>query len=81
MNLCETCLYRDERGNCTCPKLEERWSHQKDDPVLHDMLLYSYCEGGSFWVGPHFGCVHHQPKPGIKGFHDIDDLCRDEEPS
>ena len=25
-----------------------------------DMLVYSYDEGGEFWTGPDFGCVHHQ---------------------
>ncbi len=25
-----------------------------------DMLVYEYSEGGEFWTGPDFGCVHHQ---------------------
>jgi hypothetical protein len=24
------------------------------------MLIYEYSEGGVFWTGPDFGCVHHQ---------------------
>ena len=27
-----------------------------------DMLIYDYNEGGLFWVGPKFGCVHHEEK-------------------
>lgn len=23
-----------------------------------DSLVYSYAEGGDFWTGPEFGCVH-----------------------
>lgn len=61
MNHCETCLHRNDQGNCKSPKLDEDDhdpSQQRDN-----MLLYSYTEGGSFWVGPQFGCVHHTPKP------------------
>lgn len=25
-----------------------------------DMLVYPYIEGGDFWTGPEFGCVHHE---------------------
>ena len=27
-----------------------------------DGLSYSYLEGGSFWTGPNFGCVHWEAK-------------------
>ena len=63
-NLCETCSYRGEPFKhasrlhiCTCPKLtsdtygDKNWG--KDDS-----LVYQYDEGGSFFVGDKFGCVH-----------------------
>ena len=25
-----------------------------------DILVYPYPEGGEFWTGPDFGCVHHR---------------------
>lgn len=28
-----------------------------------DMLVYRYSEGGEFWTGPGFGCVHHEERP------------------
>ena len=34
-----------------------------DYPV--DALVYSYDEGGWFWTGPEFGCVHHYPSDQI----------------
>lgn len=41
-------------GHCSSPKLME-------DCGVHpnDALVYSYAEGGAFWTGPEFGCVHH----------------------
>ena len=38
-----------------------------DNPKIHeggcdygmDALVYPYAEGGTFWTGPEFGCVHH----------------------
>lgn len=66
---CSTCKYRDEGGNCNNDKIREDWSldsrQLKDDPEC-DMLIYSYDENGSFWVGPKFGCVHWRAKPKTK---------------
>ncbi len=73
MNTCKSCkhwdksqtrgLYTkpDEAAGATCvsPKLMENW----DEKFEPDTLVYSYTEGGSFWVGPDFGCVHHEPLP------------------
>lgn len=57
MNYCETCKYRNENGWCEHPKLrEERYGNLETED---DELVYSYYEGGWFWVGPKFGCVHH----------------------
>jgi hypothetical protein len=35
---------------------ERTWGHGYGA----DMLIYEYSEGGVFWTGPDFGCVHHQ---------------------
>ena len=57
MKYCETCKFRDGYGICSSKKLTE-YMGRTDDPQV-DMLVYSYNESGSFWVGPKFGCVHH----------------------
>ena len=70
MNHCKTCkhwtrfrekypgAYKspdvDAGGICQSSKLVEEGAHGAD------MLVYSYAEGGEFWTGPEFGCVHHQ---------------------
>jgi hypothetical protein len=46
-------------GLCQSEKLvedERTWGHGYGA----DMLIYEYSEGGVFWTGPDFGCVHHQ---------------------
>ena len=60
MNYCETCKYRDERGRCTNKKLDEDYGYNDEEAI--DMLLYDYMEGGGFWVGQKFGCVHYENK-------------------
>lgn len=57
MGRCGECLYRDINGYCQNIKLSENF-YQKSDEI-DDMLIYSYQEGGGFWVGPQFGCVHY----------------------
>ena len=42
-------------GICGSEKLTEDWGEHGAD-----MLVYSYPEGGEFWAGPDFGCVHHR---------------------
>ena len=73
MNKCETCKWHKEdpwiaepvksMGNiCVCPKLTE------DDGIEDyqvNTLVYSYPEGGNFWTGNEFGCVHHEIDPSI----------------
>jgi hypothetical protein len=51
---CETCKWRDQEGYCLNEKLHEDWGA----PDVEDHLVYDYTEGGGFWVGPKFGCVH-----------------------
>jgi hypothetical protein len=43
-------------GLCTNPKLREGQGKEDYEP---DSLTYPYLEGGHFWTGPDFGCVHH----------------------
>jgi hypothetical protein len=43
-------------GICRSEKLTENWGQEHGA----DMLLYEYDEGGGFWTGPDFGCVHHE---------------------
>jgi hypothetical protein len=43
-------------GKCTSEKLTENYEEYRPDT-----LVYSYHEGGDFWTGPDFGCVHHLP--------------------
>lgn len=56
---CGTCKHRDVDGRCRSDKLSE-YEHQKDAEKA-DMLIYDYSEGGGFWVGEQFGCIHHAP--------------------
>ena len=58
MSYCETCKYRNEDGYCEHPKLrQERYGtlEMEDDELVYP----NNYEGGWFWVGPKFGCVHH----------------------
>jgi hypothetical protein len=52
---CWTCQYRNHKGYCTNPKLAE----DEGQTETADMLIYSFSEGGGFFVGPNFGCVHY----------------------
>ena len=47
-------------GLCRSGKLVEDWGNGYGA----DMLIYEYPEGGGFWTGPDFGCVHHQAADG-----------------
>ena len=68
---CRDCAWRDDNGKCRCDKLRERewWDASGFDekPENSDCLIYSYDEGGSFWVGPDFGCVHWRRRGGKTG--------------
>ena len=66
MLTCKTCLFwskdvtkadwKISGGICTSEKLTEDFGYEADN------LVYSYNEGGSFWTGPEFGCVHHKTR-------------------
>ena len=74
MKTCNTCKYRNDFGVCKSLKItdDELWELDfldatkeeiiEHDKKIKDMLLYSYDEGGSFFVGEDFGCVHHEEK-------------------
>lgn len=75
MNHCKTCkhwnTYKDEfprslredghasGGICKSDKLTEEYSFRY---YTNDRLVYPYSEGGYFWTGHNFGCVHHEEK-------------------
>jgi hypothetical protein len=42
---------------CASPKITECGGGTEP---TNDMLMYSYFEGGTFFTGPDFGCVHHE---------------------
>jgi len=69
MNRCKTCKFRNANDVCTNTKLADnvQWpggyydneeEERENREQIKDMLLYSYDEGGSFFVGEDFGCVH-----------------------
>lgn len=65
MNTCDTCKYwKLMKGNyktpkfrhtCENEKIQEAWNEDNQD---EDALMYSYTEGGAFYPGPKFGCIH-----------------------
>ena len=62
---CADCEYRDEQGYCLHPKICEGGGYvggERERPENQDQMIYDYDEGGSFWVGPNFGCVHFKEK-------------------
>lgn len=46
-------------GICESENLMEAWGDSSYDKIS---LIYPYAEGGEFWTGPDFGCVHHKEK-------------------
>lgn len=61
MNTCKTCKFRQKHYGCficSCDKISEDYS--QSDSKSKDMLIHSYNEGGSFFVGEDFGCIHHK---------------------
>jgi hypothetical protein len=44
---------------CTSEKIRESGYPTE---TTEDSLVYSYDEGGAFYVGARFGCVHHEEK-------------------
>ncbi len=59
---CKTCKYwlvkeRFSGGHCGNG---DKIAEDDGQDYLSDMLIYEYSEGGRFWTGPEFGCVHHE---------------------
>jgi hypothetical protein len=76
MNRCKTCFFwspADSRGGgyCDNEKIHETDGQHHEG---EDHLIYSYNEGGSFWAGPEFGCVHHSPAEDVVAETSISDL-------
>jgi hypothetical protein len=56
---CGSCKWRNKDGYCECPKIYEEYNCPPGEKIRgDDHLVYSYHEGGRFWVGENFGCVH-----------------------
>ena len=73
MGYCKDCKFRDaedfqytnrESGKrrCLSPKLTSD-SYNNPEYSADDSLIYAYDEGGGFYVGDLFGCVHWMPQP------------------
>ena len=66
MPRCKTCRWWGRDGSDNPRKrARECGNHSKigepsDVKGKTDTLTYSYDEGGRFWTGPEFGCVHHE---------------------
>lgn len=61
---CKDCKYKEEVKHhvrsgyiCSNDKAIDEDYGQED---MTAMLIYPYQEGGSFYVGPKFGCVHFE---------------------
>ncbi len=52
MHHCEDCDWRDNQGDCCCPKIGRQDANREfADAIYID-------EDYHLWVGPKFGCVH-----------------------
>ena len=61
MNHCKDCKLRAKDGYCESEHfIEGRYDPDDEHPAD---VVYSYNEGGSFWVGPEFGCIHWEKSP------------------
>ena len=66
MNTCKTCICHGTRkylggSNCTNHKMRENDRHVGVKKTFEkDALVYEYYEGGDFWTGEDFGCIHHK---------------------
>jgi hypothetical protein len=74
MDQCRTCKYwlkyttlypnsndaesKKAGGFCQSENITEFY----DDEYKPNTLVYTYSEGGSFWTGSEFGCVHHKAR-------------------
>ena len=75
MRTCSTCIpwnegqyhwLNEDCMQCTSEKLVEEQAEGQDD-----CLVYDYSEGGSFYTGPNFGCIHHEKKEDIESFQTV----------
>lgn len=68
MGHCKDCKFRDKEESmsgkhlCVCPKFTSD-RHGDSQYGADDSMIYSYDEGGGFYVGEYFGCIHWQPTP------------------
>jgi hypothetical protein len=59
---CKNCDWRSRDGVCDNEQKIHEDMCAKPGGDQADCLVYSYYEGGAFWVGPEFGCVHWKEK-------------------
>lgn len=66
MNTCKTCSLWTSEAPYNRPEsfVSRRCASEKFDEEFYkeeaDGLYYPYVEGGCFYTGPDFGCVHHR---------------------
>ena len=57
---CKTCAFVKEhkdKHRCTNEKISDFFGDHAMDGIC-----YEHYEGGLFFVGPDFGCIHHKPR-------------------
>ena len=86
MKRCHTCKFwistgndlpfRDKSiGKCTNNKISEDDNNDLEYRKANkqDMLIYEYSEGGRFFTGRYFGCVHHKDEIQMPPFLRVND--------
>jgi hypothetical protein len=70
MNTCDTCKHYDGKGECSHPKIMQPSNMQPGylyeegpaNPPENSAVVTGYDDRACLWVGPKFGCIHHEPK-------------------
>jgi hypothetical protein len=68
MKTCKTCKHWNDTSysrpeydqkECTNEEFLHEWGGPTTKEIANQSLVYSYNEGGGFYTGPNFGCIHH----------------------
>jgi hypothetical protein len=59
---CSSCKWRINNNCSNAEKIKEKEFLLTQNEENIDKLIYSFDDGGSFQVGPNFGCIHHEVK-------------------
>lgn len=69
---CATCKYWNaaagagySKGFGVCENNRKLLEVGEEGADSNDVLVYKYSEGGCFYTGPEFGCVHHSKREGV----------------